>query len=283
VRRILSFTAAIGILAGLFAGSSPVQATTLSMNRPLVTDVQGDDAGDRYVGSGGLLLPGTVSVGTRTKVASCAGCRWRLTTPCADQPAPGTPFPGQVTCLSVVRGCPDMAELLRAWFEPPGGPWTDLGLVCIAQGGPVTVAALDRRAHAGFVADLPSLALRHEPATGVLTQLPVVFATQQPAGDQSAEYNLLGERVVVRATPTWTWSFGDGGALTTNTPGGRYPDLSVSHTYRRAGQYDVTVRTQWAAEFSVDGLGPFPITRAVNQESSGLVAVGEGRAVLAVR
>jgi hypothetical protein len=264
--------------------AAPVLAAPI---RPAVhvpeTDVHGDDAGDRYVGTGGVLLPHTVATPIRYRVAGCDDCQWRMASPCVAAVGLGTPFPGQATCQSVVRGCPGMAEHLRVWFRPAGGEWQDVGLVCLARGGPVTMTHLRRETRARFVADLPSLNVEFAPPAGVLTQLPVVFDSAQSGDGVAAQYQILGQAVQLRAVASWTWTFGDGAVLDTTRPGGRYPDLSVSHTYRQAGRYLVQVRARWSAEFNVDGLGPFPIQEAVAQDAERPVRVGEGRAVLAVR
>jgi len=245
-------------------------------------DVRGDNGQDRYVGTGGLILPGGVDSRTRVDVAGCGGCRWRLSAPCALE-LPGTPFPGQSACLSVARGCPVSGELLRVWFEPSGGAWTDRGLICLQDGGPVTVARLAGAARERFTHDLPPVVIGITPASGVLAQIPVVFASGQPAGAFTARYDLLGEEVHLVGRPRWSWAFGDGATLVTDDPGGSYPHLAVSHAYRRAGREPVDLRTDWAASFTAAGLGPFPITEPVSQTASRSVAVGEGRALLAVR
>jgi hypothetical protein len=246
------------------------------------TDVHGDNAGDRYVGTGGLVLPGSVDRPTRTRVATCGDCRWRLAGPCADEVFLGHPFPGQPTCLSVVRGCPGMAELLRVWFQQGADPWTDLGLVCIGPGGPVTVQQLEKGASAEFAHDLPRLRPATAPPAGALAQLPVAFDSRQPSLID-VTYQVLGQAVRLHAAASWEWAFGDGGLMSTQSPGGPYPDMSVAHTYRSAGRFPVQVTTRWAAEFEVGGLGPFPVREPVEQSTTWPVIVGEGRAVLAVR
>ena len=245
-------------------------------------DVHGDNGADRYVGTGGLILPTSVGQATRTRVAGCPECRWRLSSPCAVITA-GTPFPGQVTCLSVTRGCPGGAELRRVWFQSGGGPWEEIGLVCLAPGGPVTVSDIAATVHTRFVQDLPVLSLRHAPPRGVLTQLPVAFASGQPAEPLEEEFGVLGQSVRLVARPTWEWDFGDGAVEATSRPGGPYPDLSVSHVYRHSGTRQVRVRTDWSATFTVGDLGPYPVREPVSQEATAALVVGEGRAVLAVR
>lgn len=245
-------------------------------------DVHGDDEADRYVGTGGLILPRTVSTSTRAEVASCPDCQWRLTSPCVESDA-GNPFSGTSTCLSVVRGCADMAELLRGWFRPPDGPWREIGLVCIREGGPVTVVGLQPRVHDRLLRMLPPPEVVFQPDAGAVAQLPVVFDSGQSAAGLSATVDLVGESVSLHATPVWRWDFGDGAAQSTTDHGGRYPHLDVSHVYRASRSYRVRMVTTWAAQFTVDGLGPFPVTEPVHQTAQVTVTVGEGRAVLAPR
>jgi PKD domain len=243
------------------------------------TEVHGDDERDAYVGTGGLILPGTVDQHTRRQVASCPGCRWRLSTPC-EMPGSGTAFDGQRACLSVVRGCPG-GRLLRSWFQDGAPPWRELGLVCVPPGGPVTVADVGRAARARFERGIPALAPGFQPSHGVLTQLPVVLDSGQPAGTRTWRLDLLGRDVALSATPAWSWRFGDGSGQETSDPGGRYPHLGVAHAYRRAGDYEVTCTATWSGTFIVDGLGPFPVTEPVRQAAALLIEVGEGRALLA--
>lgn len=237
-------------------------------------DVIGDDEGDRYVGSGGLVLPGTVSDDTRIRVATCGDCRWRMTEPCA--------VDGHAqTCQSVTRGCTAGRQLLRAWISRDAGrTWEDLGLVCIPPSGPVTVADVERETHDEFEQALPPSSIRYQPNRGVLPYLPVVFHSGQPAGIPPVEVELAGVRVVLTPVPRWAWSFGDGGGLSTLSPGSVYPDLGVSHAYRVGGPQSVTVTTTWSATVMIDGLGPFDVQGPVIQQASTVVRVGQARAVL---
>ena len=262
--------AAVVVGCVLAAGGGAAQAA----------DVHGDDETDAYVGTGGLILPAGVDAATRTIVASCAGCHWRLSTPCVRSDL-GHPFDGQSPCMSVVRGCPDGRRLLRTWFQPADGAWRQVGLVCLDPSGPVTVRDMGQAAHERAVRGIPPLRPAFQPRRGVVTQLPVLFTAGQPAGPQSWEVDLLGQRVHLVATPRWTWTFGDGASLSTDDPGGGYPDDAVAHVYRRSGGRHVTLTARWSASFTVDGLGPFPVPEPVVQEVSSDLDVGEGRALLA--
>ena len=272
---VAAFAAGLALAAP--AEAAHVQAADLLGAEVRAADVSGDDEQDRYVGTGGLLLPAGVPTGTRREVASCPGCSWRLTSPCVQ--APGVGFDGQPACVGVVRGCPG-GHLMRGWFRPVDGAWRELGLVCLGPRGPVTVADVARAIAEEVPHRLPPLQPAGDPARGVLAQLPVVFRSGQGAGPLAWTDDILGSRVAVTARSAWTWSFGDGATLVTTDPGDRYPRGRVTHAYRGPGVMTVTCTARWQAEFTVDGLGPFPVTEPVQQDARLEVVVGEGRAVL---
>ena len=173
-----------------------------------------------------------------------------------------------------------MQRLLRAWFRPPHLDWREVGLVCIGQGGPVTVEEIGRLARDRFVESIPQTRPRFQPRVGVVTQLPVAFDSGQQAARLRSTYRVLGEAVELTGTARWLWEFGDGASLETADPGGSYPHVSVGHVYRSAGTRTVLLRTRWTAHYTVDGLGPFAVPEAVEQLTRLTVDVGEGRAVL---
>lgn len=228
--------------------------------------------GDRYSGSGGLLLPGDTDPGTRREAASCPDCRWRLSDPCA---ADGSP------CLAITRGCAQLASLLRIRLSSDGGvTWSDRGLVCIPPAGPVTVAEVSTHVRRVFERLVPELAPSREPNAGVVTRLPVNFISGQPGGLAPSTHRILGRHVLLRPSVRWSWDFGDGSAQDTQEPGSPYPTGVIRHAYRRAGVLQVLVVSCWTGAFEVDGLGPFPVVGSILQSARLEVSVGEGRAVL---
>ncbi len=244
---------------------------------PMSVDVVGDDEGDRFVGSGGLVLPGTVGHETRQRVATCIGCRWQLADPCASSPDDGA----HAACMSVTRGCARGAQLLRVWVSEDGGAtWRDLGLVCIPPGGPVTVAQVAAVVSEEFERSIPATGLTFQPRRGVLPYLPVIFHSTQPSDLPPSEHVINGVRVTLYPRPSWIWEFGDGASLVTTTPGSTYPDLTVSHTYSRGGRMQVRVTTSWSATYMIDDLGPFQVSLPVMQAATAMLLVGQARAVL---
>lgn len=240
-------------------------------------DVSGDDAGERYRGSDGLIMPASTPHDVRVRVATCRGCQWRLTGPCIHSPDEGA----QVACMSVVAGCPAGEPRLRVWLsEDDGASWRDQGLMCLGPGGPVTIGAVEQAVREEFERRLPPLVPSAQPPTGLLPYLPVVFDSGQPGSVPTSEHGLLGLPVAISPRPSWHWDFGDGVTLDTALPGSRYPDLSVSHAYRVGGPELVQVTTTWSATFTVDGMGPFPVREPVRQRQALSVRIGQARAVL---
>ena len=262
--------------AVLAVGTPATAAAVVGSARPAV-DVIGDDQGDRFVGSGGLVLPGTIGDETRQRVATCGDCRWRLADPCAVSGDLGA----HAACLSVTRGCARGASLLRVWVsDDAGATWRDLGLVCIPPGGPVTVADVGRKIRGEFERLVPSIGIEVQPARGVLPYVPVIFDSTQPASIEPTDYAIDDTRVTLTPRPAWTWEFGDGGVLHTAIPGSRYPNTDVSHSFGRTGRMTVRVTATWSATYTINGLGPFRVSLPITQEATTVVNVGQARAVL---
>ncbi|WP_435747876.1 hypothetical protein [Nocardioides sp. SYSU DS0663] len=129
-------------------------------------------------------------------------------------------------------------------------PESDAPVETTPQVTPGMVAAAFRRI------PLPAAELQVQPPDGrTLVNFATNFFTEQ--GELSRSVTLLGRQVDLRIWPErFDWSFGDGSALTTTTPGAPYPDLEVTHDYRRAGAVSPSVDTTYAAEYRIDG-GPW--------------------------
>jgi hypothetical protein len=240
-------------------------------------EVEGDDAAEAFVGRGGLILPPQIDEITRTRVAECPDCVWRLASPCAQAPL-GNAFDPSPPCLSVTRGCPG-GTLRRTWFREGTAPWQEIGLVCLRE-DPVTVRAIGARVEERLLHHLPPLEVGHLPRQGIVTGLPTVFATGQPSGRQAFRWRLEGLEVEVEVTPSWEWTFPGGGRGPVSYPGVLAPMGPIREVFRRPGLARVTCSATWTGQYRVGGLGPFPISSPVVQEATTRVAVGEGRALL---
>ena len=103
---------------------------------------------------------------------------------------------------------------------------------------------------------LPPSELSVQPPNGrTLVNFATNFFTEQ--GPFTRTVRLLGQRVDLRIWPSqYRWVFGDGADLASESAGAPYPDLLITHGYRRAGSVSPRVDTTYAAQFSVNG-GPW--------------------------
>jgi len=242
-------------------------------------DVQGNDGRDVYVGTGGVLVPARHWRGdpsNRRQAAECVDCIWRMTTACTSlQFDTGS-------CPASHVGCPSGLIRVRVWLKRSGGPWVLVGYACVGGSPPVSRAVVERAVHDQSIAALPPLRPSYQPSSGALTGLPVIFwSGQSRTGLRQADLSVLGLDVRLDAQPRWGWSWGDGGYLSTHDPGGKYPATVVSHTYVHAGRVHVSTVSRWSAQYSVEGLGPYPVPGAdLSQRAAIVVDVVPAHSVL---
>ena len=247
----LALCAAAGLLAGVPAmGAQPCEGADC--------DVIADPEDAQYVGSGGLLLPSDSFTGSdsdRADAATCADCRWALLPMCR-----GEGHGGDVECGGAAASCPP-GEFRRIvmLLRPQDTEWREVGLVCLVGGAPTTVDDISDRLSDVVVEDVPDLRPSFQPNGGTLIGLPAVFGAGQPARLGERRFTLVGFDITLNGRASWTWQFGDGESLTTEDPGGAWPNTDVSHPYMHPGKYPVSVSAEWRAWFTVDGLGPWPV------------------------
>jgi hypothetical protein len=239
----------------------------------------GDDGRDLYAGTGGTVWPARDWHGEesgRQQAAGCDDCAWRVTSSCTRMEFETGSCPGSHV------DCPAGTVRVRVWLQAVGEPWRLVGTACLGDAPPVTVSDLGGGVRDRAEALLPPLRAGVQPADGALVGLPAVFRTGQPAaGIVGADLSVLGFDVVLDARVRWHWAWGDGAESWTSRPGGRWPDASVSHTYRRAGSVEARATSVWRAQYVVDGLGPFAVPGPpLTQDSVIGVVVREARAVL---
>lgn len=224
-------------------------------------------------GTGSVLIPGGGFVGatqTETESSDCPECRWEVPD-CAAAAANCGVFGG---CLK--------ASTVEVWFSPNANtPMTLSHVACVEPGRAVTsLEEMGSLVRQRIKADAPKLNIIFQPPGGAVTQLPTVFATGQPSLIERDD-TIAGYSVHFKATPRWTWSWGDDAVTTTAKPGGAWPDMSVSHTYRHEGMVKVVVECVWSAQFWVDGSGPYRVSgSALTQSATQEVTVRQARAAL---
>jgi hypothetical protein len=168
---------------------------------------------------------------------------------------------GDVQCGPAAESCPP-GEYRRIvlLLRPGDTDWQEVGLVCLVDGAPTTVDDVATQLKDVVVEDVPPLAPSYQPKGGTLIGLPAVFATNQPEHLGERQFDLVGFAIVLRGKATWNWDFGDGSQVDTLDPGGAFPHMSVSHAYGQGGSYEVTATATWQAWFTVDGMGPWPVS-----------------------
>ena len=269
---------ALVVTATTLAGLAAVPSASSAATRAGGVVVSPDPQHDLYVGTGGLVVPEREwrSGGGRQETAACTDCQWRVSRLCTkDEAAAGG-------CPRIRTGCPVGTIPVRIWLLRPGQDWAVVGEACQGDRPPVTVVDVGSAVRDRAEAALPPLRAAVQPAAGTLVGVPAVFSTGQPAaGIRGADLSVLGLAVSLDARARWLWSYGDGAQRWSTVPGGRWPDLSVSHTYRRAAAVTVSVDAVWRGEFTVEGLGPFVVPGAPLEQSAALaLTVREARAHL---
>ncbi len=259
-------SAASLLLFGLIAISAPAAQANAAWNSDRVG----------WQGTGSVFTPSGNFGGAGSSGSSCVGCRWEVIAVCQRITAPGT------TCgVNSTMGCPIGMKRYMVFFAAAGRDFDHITDTCMSPGQrPVSDTEM-----ASFIRDrvnqaAPRQRIGVQPANGALTQLPAVFRSGQPASISRTD-SIAGFSVRFRATASWRWGWGDGTTTTTTRTGGRYPNMSVAHTYRRSGQLRVRLRTRWTASFTVDGRGPYNVAGGPVTQSGELgLLVRQSRAVL---
>lgn len=102
----------------------------------------------------------------------------------------------------------------------------------------------------------PQLVVHVQPKGRTLVNYDTIVYTDDN-GVTVRTVTLLGFPVVVRATPVrFTWSFGDGTTVSTESPGAPFPAKEITHKYLKRGSVSLTVTAHYAASFEVAGTGP---------------------------
>ena len=121
---------------------------------------------------------------------------------------------------------------------------------------------------------LPVGDINFQPENDPLVNLPVYFWTQTPTRF-SALVPILDVLVYVNLTPTFTWSFGDGGLFVTTMQGAPFPIGGVTHTYKSSKDYSVNLKVTWTGTWSVNGVTTPISGNAITQSISRTISVAK--------
>lgn len=119
----------------------------------------------------------------------------------------------------------------------------------VATGKKPTTASLSDR----LIKMLPVGDINYQPGVDPLVNIPIYFWSQTPARF-TALVPILDVVVYVNLTPTFTWSYGDGGFEVSRFAGAPYPIGPITHTYKKAGNYLVNLKITWSGTWSVNGV-----------------------------
>jgi hypothetical protein len=245
-------------------------------------EVIGDDEQDRFVGSGAVFLPRTVSGEARVTAVTCHGCRWKVTTPCLRDEQHS-----DAGCRGSVLGCPQGREIGRAWLARPGEDFEPVGLFCPTDGQVTAVADMNARVAGSMAREVPALAPACAPERGVVVGLDLHCRSGQDSRSVTWADSIAGYAIETTARANWQWSFQEHGLSGPRTwvhsvdfPGAEYPDAGIRQAFASTGRHVVDVRATWRGAYTVDGFGPFAVPQPVHQNARLLVPVGSALGVL---
>lgn len=203
------------------------------------------EATDEVNGNGTIPVGGSGSEGPMYEYARSLNC------------SGNRPGEMEATCPAA-RNCaePTYSSYMLWRRRLPDGGWEALGAACL---GPDEVPPQRPRVTADLVLrevrriGLPALQVHVQPEGETLVHLDTIFFAEPEPFERSVQ--LLGFTVDVQAAPSsYAWAFGDGAAATTSTPGGPYPDKSVTHAYTDAHVTErASVDVTYTVRFRVDG------------------------------
>ena len=121
---------------------------------------------------------------------------------------------------------------------------------------------------------LPVGDINFQPEVDPLVNLPVYFWTQTPTRF-TALVPILDVVVYVNLTPTFTWSFGDGGLFITTMQGAPFPIGGITHTYKSSKDYSVNLKVTWTGTWSVNGVTTPISGNAITQSISRTISVAK--------
>ena len=182
------------------------------------------------------------------------------------QKGAGKPTPKPATKKPVVK--PKPAITIKPTPKPAAKPKPVVTKKAIAKPvtKPATASLSDK-----LVKLLPVGDINFQPEADPLVNLPVYFWTQTPTRF-TALVPILDVVVYVNLTPTFTWSFGDGGLFVTTIQGAPFPIGGITHTYKSSKEYSVNLKVTWNGTFSVNGvttpISGNAITQSINRTIS---------------
>ncbi|MEI6870420.1 MAG: hypothetical protein WCK44_04890 [Actinomycetota bacterium] len=117
----------------------------------------------------------------------------------------------------------------------------------------VTPSAKPQSLSDKLIEALPTAGIAYSPSFEPLIKVPVYFWSDIPTFF-AKRIEIIGEFVDVKLTPTFFWHYGDGVVYVTDKVGAPYPNGQIRHSYEKPGHYTIELITQWAGDFTVQGV-----------------------------
>ena len=237
--------------------------------------------------SGELYIPGVRAVFDvqAGRTDSCSSCVWTSTVLCnskSDDTSTCTTGGQRVCALGdqyvevSLTDATTPTQVIAHYCSNPAAP------PAIATGATLAGAASD----ADFVT-APDPLTSTDPDGTTLTQLPTYFSTAPFAAAPLTRDLRAGPltQTIALDQPVWHWDFGDGTTLDTASPGGRYPDGDIRHTYTHTGQQTVSLTADYRRTITTHTpYGDLPMitkpTRAITPTTRRVITVREAQAQL---
>ena len=193
-------------------------------------------------------------------------------------------------CKWTVRGRPALIDAL-ATVTLINGRWSNPQAWCPAPTGPPAVdkAAVRDRA----IRLLPGVAIGSAWSTTALVNAETILWAVTTRDRPLASVTVAGQRVQLRVHFTQArWSYGDGTAETTASPGKPYDRLNDpcttkqcahyrGHTYKTTGRMTITLVVIWHAQYRADGGSWQDIDGGIaGPPTRHVITVKEARAIL---
>ena len=246
---LVVFSCAAGLSPAATAQASALSATTVVTAASPNSGgfgVGGDGGGGTVDGTGDQSGdPGSGGVQGGGGTNNCIGCTYRWVAFCD---------PALANAGCGANSCPAGFLMETLMITDPRLPAPIAGRTECRSTSGATPAQVRLAASDEFSQLLTTAHPSQQPAGSGVVNLPTLFSTNTPV-TQVFNETLLGVQVTLKVNASWTWDFGDGTTLTSTDPGGAYPIVSLSHVYRVAGTYTVTLTTNWTGTFSMAG-GP---------------------------
>lgn len=242
---------------------------------------------DAYEGS--IFMNGADDVNAvSASPGGCVNCTWHLVVACRGN-STDTP---DVLCMGSNANCPPGTTRFRVYLTRPPAPRRHFGDVCLGARQVTTQADVDAEVQRAIknlplLGAAPSLGQRSAPLANLATYFQ---ASGQPVATTTVQ--LEGNELIITASATYRWDFGDGASTTTTAQGRSYrpgDDVrqppgatdAVMHWYRTPAPVVAKLQTSWHATYTFITSNPIDVPGNVTPPAITLpVTVHAGRATL---